>query len=151
MTIFVDADAFPRPLRDILTKASTRLKIPIIFVANRFVRLPASDLLTCVVAPEGPDQSDDRIVELVEVDDLVITADVPLADRVVTKGAHALNPRGTLYTPDNIKERLASRDLMADLRDSGLVSGGPPAFGSKDVQSFADGLNRFLSSPKRKR
>ena len=150
MTILVDADAFPRPLRDILIKASTRLTIPTIFVANRFVRLPASDLLSCVVAPEGPDQADDRIVELVEVNDLVITADVPLADRVVTKGAHALNPRGTLYTPDNIKERLASRDLMADLRDSGLVSGGPPAFGNKDVQSFADGLNRFLSSPKRK-
>jgi uncharacterized protein YaiI (UPF0178 family) len=150
LTILVDADAFPRPLRDILIKAATRLSLPTIFVANRFVRLPASDLLTCVVAPEGPDQADDRIVELLEAGDLVITADVPLADRVVTKGGHALNPRGTLYTPDNIKERLASRDLMADLRDSGLVSGGPPAFGTKDVQSFADGLNRFLSSPDRK-
>ena len=149
MTILVDADAFPRPLREVLIRASKRLSIPIIFVANRFVRLPASDLLSCVVAAEGPDEADDRIVEMVGQNDLVITADVPLADRVVSKGAHALNPRGTLYTEDNIKERLASRDLMADLRDEGLVSGGPPAFGTKDIQSFADGLNRFLSAPAR--
>ena len=145
MTIYVDADAFPRQVRDVLLRASKRLSIPITFVANRFVRLPPSDLLTCEVAPEGPDQADDRIVELALPGDLVITADVPLADRVITKGGHALDPRGMLYTPDNIKERLATRDLMADLRDEGLVSGGPSAFGKRNVQSFADGLNRFLS------
>ena len=146
MTIFVDADAFPRPLRDILLRASKRLDIPVTFVANRFIRLPESDLLACIVAPEGPDQADDRITELASEGDLVITADVPLADRVVTNGAHALDPRGMLYTPNNIKERLATRDLLADLRDTGLVTGGPDAFGPRDVQSFADGLNRFLSS-----
>jgi uncharacterized protein YaiI (UPF0178 family) len=150
MTIFVDADAFPRLARDILLRASQRLAIPVTFVANRFVRLPASELLTCVIAPEGPDQADDRIVELVGNGDLVITADVPLADRVVSKGGHALDPRGALYTVDNIKERLATRDLMSDLRDGGLVTGGPAGFGSRDVQSFADGLNRFLSSNNRR-
>jgi uncharacterized protein YaiI (UPF0178 family) len=149
VTIFVDADAFPRLARDILFRASQRLLMPVTFVANRFVRLPASDLLTCITAPEGPDQADDRIVELAGKGDLVITADVPLADRVVTKGASALDPRGVLYTTDNIKERLATRDLMSDLRNGGLVTGGPAGFGPKDVQSFADGLNRFLSSPRR--
>ncbi len=146
MTIYIDADAFPRPLRDILLRASRRLSIPVTFVANRYIRLPESDLLTCVVAPEGPDQADDRIAELALEGDLVITADVPLADRVIAKGANALDPRGTLYTPDNIKERLATRDLLSDLRDTGLVTGGPAAFNPKDVQSFADGLNRFLST-----
>jgi uncharacterized protein YaiI (UPF0178 family) len=146
MTIYVDADAFPRPLRDLLLRASKRLAIPVTFVANRFIRLPESDLLDCIIAPEGPDQADDRIAELASEGDLVITADVPLADRVVTKGAHALDPRGMLYTPDNIKERLATRDLIADLRDTGLMTGGPSAFNSKNVQSFADGLNRFLST-----
>ncbi len=145
MTILVDADAFPRLARDILLRASTRLSIPVTFVANRFIRLPSSDLLTCIVAPNGPDQADDRIVELVDKGDLVITADVPRADRAIRKGAHALDPRGILYTPDNIKERLATRDLMADLRDGGLVTGGPAALGPKDLQSFADGLNRFLT------
>ena len=145
MTIFVDADAFPRQIRDVLLRASRRLTISVTFVANRFVRLPPSDLLSCEVAPDGPDQADDRIVELVSEGDLVITADVPLADRVINEGAHALDPRGVLYTPDNIKERLATRDLMADLRDGGLVTGGPAAFGKRNVQSFADGLNRFLS------
>ena len=133
MTIFVDADAFPRLARDILLRASQRLSVPVTFVANRFVQLPASNLLTCIIAPEGPDQADDRIVELANKGDLVITADVPLANRVVTKGALALDPRGVLYTTDNIKERLATRDLMANLRDSGLVTGGPAGFGPKDV------------------
>ena len=146
MTIYVDADAFPRSLRDILLRASKRLTIPVTFVANRYIRLPDSDLLTCIVAAEGPDQADDRIAELATEGDLVITADVPLADRVVESGATALDPHGTLYTEDNIKERLATRDLMADLRDTGLVTGGPESFGPKDVQSFADGLNRLISS-----
>jgi uncharacterized protein YaiI (UPF0178 family) len=145
VTIFVDADAFPRLVRDVLLRASNRLSIHVTFVANRFIRLPSSDLLACIVAPDGPDQADDRIVELVQKGDLVITADVPLADRVIHKGAHALDPRGILYTPDNIKERLATRDLMADLRDGGLVTGGPATFGPGNVQSFADGLNRFLT------
>lgn len=145
MTIYVDADAFPRQIRDILIRASKRLSIPVTFVANRFVRLPESDLLSCVIAPEGPDQADDRIVELADPGDLVITADVPLADRVVTRGAFALDPRGTMYTEDNIKERLATRDLMSDLRDEGLVTGGPSSFGKRSVQAFADALNRFLT------
>lgn len=146
MTIFVDADAFPRLTREVLLRASKRLSIPVTFVANRYIRLPSSNLLTCIVASVGPDEADDRIVELVDENDLVITADVPLADRVVQKGANALDPRGTLYTTDNIKGRLATRDLMADLRDGGLVTDGPAALGPKNVQSFADGLNRFLSS-----
>ena len=145
MTIWVDADAFPRAIRDILIRASKRLSIPVTFVANRHVRLPDSNLLSNLIASEGPDQADDLIVENVQETDLVITADVPLADRVVTKGANALDPRGTLYTVDNIKERLATRDLMTDLRDEGLVSGGPSAFGARQTQSFANSLNTYLT------
>ena len=92
----------------------------------------------------GIDIADDRVVELVEPGDLVITADIPLADRVVSKGAFALNPRGKLYTAANIKERLAVRDLLSELRDNGMVTGGPAAFGKKDCQAFADQLDRFL-------
>ena len=146
MKILVDADALPRPLRDILLRASQRLSIPITFVTNRFLRLPESDLLSVLVAAEGPDEADDRIVELAEAGDLIITADIPLADRVLTVGAHALDPRGLLYTNDNIKERLATRDLMSELRDTGVITGGgPSAFNPKDAQAFADGLNRVLT------
>ena len=149
MKILVDADAFPRPARDILIRASKRLEIPVTFVANRLVRLPPSELLSSVIAPEGPDQADDMIVELAASEDLIITADIPLADRVVQKGAVALDPRGTLHTTDTIKERLATRDLMANLRDVGLVTGGPPPFSTPDTQAFADALNRFLNSRSR--
>jgi len=144
MQIYVDADGFPRAAKEILIRAALRLGVPVVFVANKPVRPEPSPLISSLLVPEGPDIADDRIVELAKPGDLVITADIPLADRVVSKGAFALNPRGKLYTEENVKDRLAVRDLLCELRDGGLMTGGPPAFGKKDCQAFADQLDRFL-------
>ncbi|MHB8139420.1 MAG: YaiI/YqxD family protein [Smithellaceae bacterium] len=144
MQIFVDADAFPNGIKDILIRAASRLNVPLIFVANKPLRLEKLANVTLVVVPDGPDIADDRIVESVRPGDLVITADVPLADRVVAKQAFAMNPRGTLYTEHNIKDRLGMRDLLGELRDSGMITGGPAAFGKKDRQAFANQLDSFL-------
>ncbi|MEA1970740.1 MAG: YaiI/YqxD family protein, partial [Thermodesulfobacteriota bacterium] len=144
MQIFVDADAFPNGVRDILIKASLRLKIQLIFVANKPLRLEKLANLSLILVPEGPDVADDRIAELVQPGDLVITADIPLADRVVTRKAFAMNPRGKLYTEHNIKDRLAMRDLLNELRDNGMMTGGPAAFSKKDRQNFANQLDSFL-------
>jgi uncharacterized protein YaiI (UPF0178 family) len=144
MQIYIDADAFPSGVRDILIKASVRLKLRLIFVANKPLRLEKLANLSLILVPEGPDVADDRIAELVQPGDLVITADIPLADRVVTKKAFAMNPRGELYTENNIKDRLAMRDLLKELRDNGMVTGGPAAFSKKDRQNFANQLDSFL-------
>jgi len=144
MKVLADADGFPRAAKDILIRAILRLEIPLVFVANKPVRYDSSPLISNIIVPEGPDIADDRIVELVTPGDLVVTADVPLADRVVAKGASALNPRGKLYTEENIKEHLAVRDLLSELRDGGLIAGGPAPFGKKDCRAFADQLDRFL-------
>ena len=144
MQIYVDADGFPRAAKDILVRAALRLGVPVVFVANKPVRQEPSPLISSLLVPEGPAIADDRIVESAEPGDLAITTDIPLADRVVSKGAFALNPRGKLYTEENIKDRLAVRDLLSELRDGGLMTGGPPAFGKKDCQAFADQLDRFL-------
>lgn len=144
MRIFIDADAFPNGIRDILIRASLRLHIPLIFVANKPLRLEKLSSVSLILTPEGPDAADDRIVQLVEPGDLVITADIPLADRVVAKNAFAMNPRGMLYTEHNIKDRLAMRDLLGELRDNGMITGGPPAFSKKDRQAFANQLDSFL-------
>jgi uncharacterized protein len=144
MQIYVDADGFPRAAKEILIRAALRLSVPVVFVANKPFRQEPSPLISTLLVPEGPDIADDRIAELVEPGDLVVTADIPLADRVVTKGSYALNPRGKLYTEENIKDRLSVRDLLSELRDGGLMTGGPPAFGKKDCQAFADQLDRFL-------
>jgi uncharacterized protein YaiI (UPF0178 family) len=144
MRIYVDADGFPGAVKDILIRSALRLGIPVIFVANKPVRHVRSELISSLIVPEGPDIADDRITELSAPGDLVVTADIPLADRVVAKGAFALNPRGKLYTEENIKDRLALRDLLSELRNDGVMTGGPPAFSRKDRQSFADQLDRFL-------
>jgi uncharacterized protein YaiI (UPF0178 family) len=144
MKIYVDADGFPRAAKEILVRAALRLNVPVVFVANKPIRRAPSPLILSLLVPGGPDIADDRIVEMAEPGDLVITADIPLADRVVSKGAFALNPRGKLYTEENVKDRLAVRDLLSELRDGGLMTGGPPAFGKKDCQAFADQLDRFL-------
>jgi uncharacterized protein YaiI (UPF0178 family) len=142
--IYVDADGFPGGAKDILVRAALRLGVPVVFVANKPLRGEPSPLISSLVVSEGPDMADDRIVALTEPGDLVITADIPLADRVISRHAFALNPRGKLYTEENIKDRLALRDLLSELRDGGLATGGPPAFGMKDRQAFADQLDRFL-------
>jgi len=144
MKIYADADGFPGAAKDILIRAALRMRVPLVFVANKIVAYQRSVLISSVLVTEGPDAADDRIVELVEPGDLVVTADIPLADRVVSAGAFALNPRGTLYTKDNIKDRLSMRNLLSELRNSGIVTGGPPAFGKKDSRAFADQLDRFL-------
>lgn len=145
MKIYIDADAFPKVIKDILFRTSKRMKIPLILVANQYLRVPASPYITSIGVPLGPDSADDHIVELVCEGDLVVTADIPLADRVVKKRAYAINPRGELYTEDNIKERLAVRDLMDELRSSGINTGGPSSYGMKDKQAFANQLDRFLT------
>ncbi len=145
MKIFIDADAFPNSIRDIVVKAAVRLNLPLVFVANKPLRLENHPNISLVMVPEGPDVADDRIVQSVRPGDLVITADIPLADRVVEHGAFAMNPRGTLYTEDNIKDRLAMRDLLNDLRDNGTITGGPSAFSRKDRQSFANQIDSFLA------
>jgi hypothetical protein len=145
MRIYVDADAFPGALKDILFRASERVGVPLVFVTNQAVVLPPSELISRVLVGTNPDEADDRIVELVEPGDLVITADVPLADRIVGKGAHGIDPRGSEYTHENIKERIAMRDLLDGLRTDGMVSGGPPTFNQKDVQKFANALDRWLA------
>jgi uncharacterized protein YaiI (UPF0178 family) len=144
MQIFVDADAFPNVIKDILVKASLRLNVPLIFVANKQLRLDKHAHISIIVVPDGPDVADDRIAELVGPGDLVITADIPLADRVVAKKAFAMNPRGKLYTEHNIKDRLAMRDLLNELRNNGTITGGPSIFSKRDRQAFANQLDSFL-------
>lgn len=145
MQIFVDADAFPQALRELLFRAVERAGIPLFMVSNRRQRLPASVYISNLVTENGFNAADDRIVELVQPDDLVVTADIPLADRVITRRAHALNPRGELYTAANIKNRLAMRNLMEDLRSSGEITGGPPVFSPKNRENFANQLNRLIT------
>jgi hypothetical protein len=145
MRIYVDADGFPNAAKDLLIRAALRLQVPVVFVANKPVRYEPSVILSSVIVPEGPDLADNRIVEMAQPGDLVITADIPLADRVVAKGAFALNYRGKLYTEDNIKDRLATRDLLYELRDGGLMTGGPSMYGRKDCQAFVNQLDSFLT------
>jgi uncharacterized protein YaiI (UPF0178 family) len=145
MHIFVDADALPNVIKDILFRAVERLGISCTLVANQVVTVDKSNYITSISVPAGPDVADDRIVEMVQQGDLVITADIPLADRIVSKGAYGLDPRGVFYSEENIKDRLAMRDLMNDLRNGGAILNGPPAFSRKDRQAFADRLNRFLT------
>ncbi len=150
MYIYVDADACPKVIKDIIYKAVQRLKIPLVMVANQYINHPRSEYITSLAVHGGIDSADDKIVELVNPDDLVITADIPLADFVVKKGAYAINPRGELYTEANIKERLAIRDLMTEMRNSGIETGGPPPFKQKDRELFANQLDRFLTKQLKK-
>jgi uncharacterized protein YaiI (UPF0178 family) len=145
MQILIDADATPVVIKDILFRAVERNQIPLILVANQPMKFPKSHYISLIVVAAGPDEADDRIAEIVQPGDLVITADIPLADRVVTLGGYALNPRGEFYTEANIKERLAMRDLMDELRNSGINTGGQSAFSSRDRQAFANQLDRFLT------
>ena len=147
--VYVDADAFPKDLKEMLFRAIERTKVQLVLVAGKTMRVPYSEYISFVTVPGGIDAADDRIVELAEAGDLIITADIPLANRVVDKGATALNPRGELYTDKNIKDRLATRDLMNDLRDNGLLSGGPASFNPKDRQTFINQLDRFLTKAAR--
>ena len=145
MQIWVDADACPAVIKDILYRAAERVKCPLMLVANKPLRTPPSPYIKSMQVPGGFDVADNRIVELTEPGDLVITADIPLAAAVIEKGGHALNPRGELYTKDNIRERLTMRNFMGELRNTGVNTGGPPALNHGDRQAFANQLDRFLA------
>lgn len=145
MQIWVDADACPNVIKDILFRAAERAKVAVVLVANKPLRTPPSAYVRAVQVPSGFDVADERIVAQVAAGDLVVTADIPLAAAVIARGAQALNPRGELYTRDNIRERLNMRDFLDTLRASGIQSGGPPALAHSDRQAFANQLDRLLS------
>ena len=148
MHIWVDADACPRPIKDILYRAAERVGVPMTLVANQPLEVPASRLVRAVRVAPGFDVADNHIVGQAQPGDLVVTADIPLADEVVAKGCLAINPRGELYTKENIRQRLNMRDFMETLRSSGIDTGGPPAFGKADRQAFANQLDRLLAKAK---
>jgi len=145
MQIWIDADACPGVIKEILFRAAERVKVALILVANQWMRTPPSQYIRAVQVSGGFDVADNFIVQQLQPGDLVITGDIPLADAVIAKGGHALNPRGELYTPDNIKQRLAMRDLMEQLRSSGIDTGGPAALNQSDQRAFANQLDRFLA------
>jgi len=145
MHIWVDADACPNVIKEILFRAAERVEAPLTLVANKPLRTPPSRFIKSVQVAGGFDVADDHIVQQIQSGDLVITADIPLAAEVIEKGAHALNPRGTFYTKENIKERLTMRDFMDELRGSGIMTGGPKALNQSDRQAFANQLDRFLT------
>jgi uncharacterized protein YaiI (UPF0178 family) len=145
MTLYVDGDAFPNLLKPIVVRAIERVGIPLVLVSNKTVRLGHSSWIETVIVEAGADAADDRIVEMLSPGDLVITADIPLADRAIEKKAHAIDHRGERYTPENIKQYLAMRNLMETIRDSGVVTAGPKPFGPKDAHAFANALHRFLT------
>ncbi|WP_028488625.1 YaiI/YqxD family protein [Thiothrix lacustris] len=145
MQIWVDADACPNVIKEILFRAAERLQIRTTLVANQPLRIPPSLYIKTIQVPAGFDVADNRIVQDLEAGDLVITADIPLAAEVIEKQGHALNPRGQFYTPENIRERLRIRNAMEEMRNSGMVTGGAPALNQSDRQAFANQLDRFLT------
>ena len=145
MQIWVDADACPVVIREILFRAAERTGVTMTLVANKPVRLPVAQNLRFVQVPAGFDAADKRIVELMVPGDLVITADVPLAAAAIEKGGVALNPRGELYTSENVRERLSVRNFLDELRGSGVHTGGPAALSQRERQMFANQLDRLLA------
>ena len=145
MTIWVDADACPGVIKDILYRAAQRASLQVTLVANRALQVPRSPWISMVQVPGGFDVADNHILDIAVAGDLVITADIPLAAAVVGKGASALNPRGELYTRDNVQGLLDMRNFMDTLRSSGVETGGPPALSNNDRQAFAAQLNRWIA------
>lgn len=145
MRIWVDADACPKVIRDILYRAAERARVPVTLVANQPLRTPPSALVRALVVPAGFDEADALIAQRVAPGDLVVTADIPLAAAVIDKGAGALNPRGELYSRDTVRRRLVMRDLMDELRGAGIHTGGPPPLSQRERKAFADALDRWLA------
>ena len=145
MQIWVDADACPVVIKEIIFRAAERLQISTTLVANQMLRTPPSRFIRAIQVPSGFDVADAHIVEQLAAGDLVITAHIPLASLVIERGAHALNPRGELYSTANIQEILTMRNFMDELRGAGVETGGPAAFSLADRQSFANQLDRFLA------
>jgi len=143
--IWVDADACPQVIKEILYRAAERVQVLTTLVANSALRIPPSDFIRTVRVSQGSDVADSRIVQEVEPGDLVVTADIPLAAAAIAQGAHALDPRGELYSEDNVRERLAIRNLMQDLRATGTLIDGPAPFGPRERRLFADHLDHLLT------
>jgi uncharacterized protein YaiI (UPF0178 family) len=145
MQIWIDADACPRAVKEVVFRASARRNIPVSLVANRALAAPPGGDVRVVQVPAGSDVADRYIVEHVEAGDLVITADIPLAALVVERGAVGLDPRGDLYTRDTVSDRLATRNLLEELRWAGMVSGGPSAYRDVDRQRFSQVFHQLLA------
>ena len=145
MKIWIDADACPNVIKDIVFRAAERAQIDVTLVANQAMRLPPSQYIRFIQVPAGLDVADKRIVELLQAGDLVVTADIPLAAAVIEKNGVALNPRGELYSTENIRERLSMRNFMDELRSGGVNTGGPPVLTPKDRQLFANKLDSWLA------
>jgi uncharacterized protein YaiI (UPF0178 family) len=145
MQIWVDADACPNVIKQILFQAAERLQISTTLVANQFLATPPSRVIKALQVPAGFDVADNEIVRLMQAGDLVITSDIPLASDVLAKSGYPLNPRGAFYTDENIREYLSMRQFMEELRSGGIETGGPAAFSNADRQAFANQLDRFLA------
>jgi len=144
MRIWVDADACPKIIKEILFRAATRTRTNLILVSNHVIYAPPSNYISKMQVPFGFDVADNKILENIHSGDLVITADVPLAYAVIEKNGIALNPRGELYSPNNINQKLSIRNFSMDLRSSGIVTGGPPTLSKKEIQCFANNLDKIL-------
>ena len=144
LTIWVDADACPRAIKSIVIRAAARCQVKVVLVANQALGMVSSPTVSVVQVEKGADVADDYIIEKMKAEDVVITADIPLADRVVTQGSVAISPRGRMYTQESIKEALSIRDFMTHMRDSGVITGGPKPFNDKDKHQFAAALDRLL-------
>ena len=145
MTLFIDGDTFPNLLKPIVLRSIERLSLPTKVIANKKIKIGNSAQIEYIIVDQGADEADHRIVELCEEGDLVITADIPLADRIISQNAHAIDHRGELYSSENIKQYLAMRNLMESIRESGEMMGGPKPFGQKDAHAFANQFNAFLA------
>ena len=145
MQIWIDADACPGVIKEVLFRAAQRTGVQLTLVANQFLRVPAAANISMIQVPQGFDVADNEIVKRAGAGDLVITSDIPLAAEVIDKGAYALSPRGEWYSTDNIRARLNMRDFMDTLRSSGVDTGGPPALNQADRQAFANHLDSFLT------
>ena len=145
MRIWVDADACPKVIKEILFRAAERVGVRLTLVANQPMSVPPSRLIDSIRVSAGFDVADNEIVRRLEPGDLVVTADIPLAAEVIAKNGHALNPRGQIYTKENIRERLNMRDFMETLRSTGVDTGGPASLGPRDRQAFANALDAFLA------
>ncbi|MBL1140518.1 MAG: YaiI/YqxD family protein [Proteobacteria bacterium] len=148
MKIWVDADACPVVIKEILFKAAKRTEVEITLVANQTISIPSSPYIKFLLVPSGFDVADNEIVKLCNEGDLVITADIPLAAEVIEKGGHALNPRGEMYSANSIKAKLTMRDFMDTMRSSGIQTGGPPALNKSDRMAFANQLDKFITKNK---
>ncbi len=146
MKIYVDADACPKPVREILFRVAIRNQIELLMVANQILQLPVNTKIRMMQVNKGFDEADNEIVKLINKDDLLVTADIPLASDAIDKGAIVINPRGKIYSMENIKQELATRDLLAHLRDNLEIRGGPQPYNDKDKAAFANALDRIIIS-----